>query len=366
MEKWVKGKLSLFQIGVAMIILLIGIFLVEQTKSVQKTSYFAEQVEAAQLMKTCLETIKEERLNRNIPIDKRLDPNQTGIIGEEFTKITTTLGNIDSKRTSSNPDFAALMLKYFKEINLKRGDVIAIGASGSFPGLILATLSAAKIMDLNPLIIYSVGASQYGANIPEFTFITMLEVLNIRKILPYNLLALSMGGNFDQAQGMYYPDSRQIIEDIIRDAGSHFINMNNIAENIQYRMKLYEKAAAGQNTKAFINIGGATPNYGNTEASLKYPNGLVLNELEIPDNGERGLIFEYQSVGIPVIHLLDIRDLAIKNGLPIDPIPFPEIGTTGVYHQKAYDRIMIFLVIIIEFLYIWWASKMNNKRIAER
>jgi len=113
MEKWVKGKLSLFQIGVAMIILLIGIFLVEQTKSVQKTSYFAEQVEAAQLMKTCLEIIKEERLNRNIPIDKRLDPNQTGIIGEEFTKITTTLGNIDSKRTSSNPDFAALMLNCY-------------------------------------------------------------------------------------------------------------------------------------------------------------------------------------------------------------------------------------------------------------
>jgi len=71
-------------------------------------------------MKTCLETIKEEQLKRNIPIDKKLDPNQTGIMGEDFTKITTTLGNIDSKITSSNPDFAAQMVKYFKEINFKK------------------------------------------------------------------------------------------------------------------------------------------------------------------------------------------------------------------------------------------------------
>jgi poly-gamma-glutamate system protein len=362
MEKWVKGKLSLFQIGVAMVILLVGLFLVEQTKSVQNTSYFTEQVEAAQLMKTSLQTIKEERLKRNIPIDNKLDPNQTGIIGEEFTKITTTLGNIDSKRTSSNPDFAALMVKYFKEINLKKGDVIAIGASGSFPGLILAALSAANTMELVPLIIYSVGSSQYGANIPEFTFVSMLDILNQEEVLPYQLLAISMGGNSDQAQDMYYPDSQETIEKIIKDSGVDSIDINSIAENIKYRMQLYEKAAAGRIIKVFINIGGATPNYGNTIDSLNYPNGLVLNGPEIPDNVERGLIFEYQNLGVPVIHLLDIRDLAIKNRLPIDPMPLPEIGSGGAYQQKTYNKMIIYLVILIEFFYIFWALKIKHKR----
>ncbi|GAH22597.1 unnamed protein product, partial [marine sediment metagenome] len=91
-------------------------------------------------------------------------------------------------------------------------------------------------------------------------------------------------------------------------------------------MQLYRAASNGKSIKAFVNIGGTTPNYGNTLASITYPNGLVINGPKIPDHPERGLIFEYQNLGIPIIHLLNIRDLAVKNGLPIDPIPLPEIG----------------------------------------
>jgi poly-gamma-glutamate system protein len=360
MKNWVKGKLSLLQISLAVAILIAGLLLVEHTKSVQTNPYFDEQAKAAELMKISLQTIKEEQLKRNILVDQKIDPNQTGVIGADFTKITTTLGNLDSKRTSSNPAFAALMIKYFKEINLTKGDVIAIGASGSFPGLIIAVLSAAKTMEIEPLIIYSVGSSQYGANIPEFTFVSMLDILNERGIFPYRLLAISMGGILDQAQGMYYPDSREIIEKIIRDSGVYFININNMTENIKHRMKLYNQEAAEQDIKAFINIGGATPNYGKTDASLNYPNGLVTNGPEIPEHSERGLIFEYQNLGVPVIHLLNIRELALRNGIPIDPIPFPEIGAGGVYQQKIYKKELIFLVIVAELLYLFWALKRNK------
>jgi poly-gamma-glutamate system protein len=306
-------------------------------------------------MKSSLEAIKEERLKRAIRLDLSLDPNQTGIIGEEYTELTTTLGNLEAKRTSSNPAFAALLVKYFKEANLKKGDAIAIGASGSFPGLILATLSAIKALELEPLLIYSIGSSEYGANIPEFTFVPMLDSLNKRNILPYHLLAISMGGYLDQAQGMFYPDSREIIEKMAQDSGTHFINIDSIEENIQYRMQLYKKAAFDRPIKAFVNIGGATPNYGNTATSITYPNGLVINGPKIPDHPERGLIFEYQSLRIPIIHLLNIRDLAAKNGLPIDPIPLPEIGEGGVYRQTSYNKVIIFLVIGIEFFYLFWA-----------
>ena len=355
MKSWIKGKLSLIYLFWALMILLVGLLLVEQTKFVQPTSHYTEQIQAAQLMKSSLEVIKEERLKRAIPLDVRLDPNQTGIIGEEYTQLTTTLGNLEAKRTSSNPAFAALLVKYFKEANLKKGDVFAIGASGSFPGLILATLSAAKALELEPLLIYSIGSSEYGANIPEFTFVPMLDSLNKSNIFPYHLLAISMGGYLDQTKGMFYPDSREIIEKIVQDSVAYFINIDNIEENIQYRMQLYKKAAADRPIKAFVNIGGATPNYGNTAASITYPNGLVMNGPKIPDHPERGLIFEYQSLRIPIIHLLNIRDLAAKNGLPIDPIPLPEIGEGGVYRQTSYNKVIIFLVIGIEFFYLFWA-----------
>ena len=355
MKSWIKGKLSLICLFWAVFILLAGLLLVEKTKFVQPTFYYTEQIQAAQLMKSSFEAIKEERLKRAILVDVGLDPNQIGIIGEEYTQLTTTLGNLEAKRTSSNPAFAALLVKYFKEANLKKGDAIAIGASGSFPGLILATLSAVKALELKPLLIYSIGSSEYGANIPEFTFIPMLDSLIKRNILPYHLLAISMGGYLDQAQGMFYPDSREIIEKIAQDSGTHFINIGSIEENIQYRMQLYKKAADDRPIKAFVNIGGATPNYGDTPASITYPNGLVTNGPKIPGHPDRGLIFEYQNLGVPIVHLLNIRDLAVKNGLPIDPMPLPEIGEGGVYHQTSYNKVIIFLVIGSEFFYLFWA-----------
>lgn len=361
MNSWIKGKLSLIYIFWALIILLVGLLLVEQTKFIQPTSYYTEQIQAAQLMKNSLETIKKERLQRAIPLDVGLDPNQTGIIGKEYTKLTTTLGNLEAKRTSTNPAFAALLVKYFKEANLKKGDVIAIGASGSFPALIVAALSAARVLGLEPLLIYSVGSSEYGANIPEFTFVQMLDGLNEKNIIPYKLLAISMGGYLDQAEGMFYPDSREIIEKIVQDSGTFVIDANNIEENILQRMQLYEKSAKGQSIKAFVNIGGTTPNYGNTNASITYPNGLVIHGPKIPDHPERGLIFEYQNLGIPIIHLLNIRGLAVKNGLPIDPVPFPEIGEGGVYWRIAYNKYIIILVIGTVFLYLFWVLKIRHK-----
>lgn len=357
MNSWIKGKLSIIHLFWAVVILIVGLLIIEQTKFVQPTSYYNEQIQAAQFMKSSLEVIKEERLKRNIPLDVGLDPNQTGIIGEEYTQLTTTLGNLEAKRTSSNPAFAALLVKYFKEANLKKGEVIAIGASGSFPALIVATLSAAKALKLEPLLIYSIGSSEYGANIPEFTFIQMLEVLNKKNILPYTLLAISMGGYLDQAEGMFYPDSQQTIRQICHTSRAYFIDIENIEENIKKRMKLYAKNDKGKSIRVFVNIGGATTNYGNTPVSITYPNGLVINGPRIPEHRERGLIFEYQNLGIPVIHLLNIRDLAAKNGLPIDPIPLPEVGKGGVYSRITYNKYIIILVIVIEFFYLFWALK---------
>ena len=170
-----------------------------------------------------------------------------------------------------------------------------------------------------------------------------------------------MGGDLDHAEGMFYPDSQDTIKKIVQDSGTLVIDADSIEENILQRMQLYKKSAKEQPIKAFVNIGGATPNYGNTNASITYPNGLVIDGPKIPDHPERGLIFEYQNLGIPIIHLLNIRDLAVKNGLPIDPTPLPEIGEGGVYWRIAYNKYFIILVIGIESLYLFWVLKTRHK-----
>ncbi|MGD9551835.1 MAG: poly-gamma-glutamate system protein [Candidatus Caldatribacteriota bacterium] len=359
MKNWVKYKISIKNLVIIFIIVMAGLVLAEISKVKIPTSYYQTQLEAARTMMDSLLVIREEREKRGIPIDTKIDPNKTGIIGEEYTPLTTTLGNLEAKRTSANPDFAALMVKYFQQAGLEEGDIVAIGASGSFPGLIIATLSACKAMNITPLIIYSIGASEYGATIPAFTFIDMLKILNEKEILPYKLLAVSMGGNNDQAEAMFYPDAKELIMDIAQSADTIFINVTNLAENIQKRMELYQEAAANKAISLFVNIGGASPNYGNTPASITYPNGLVINGPEIPDHPERGLIFEFQALEIPVIHLLNIRDLALKNGIPIDPVPLPEIGRSEVFFEYRYQKWIIIFTIFIALAYLIFLKRIK-------
>lgn len=290
-------------------------------------------------MQESLEAIKALRLGKDIPIDRELDPNGIGIIGAEFSAITTSIGNPEAKRTSTNPSFAALMVKYFKEAGLEPGDAIAVGASGSFPALIVATLSACKALDLRPITIYSIGASTYGANIPDCTFVDMLAHLNSEGIIPYRLSAVSLGGEGDAGANALLETGRETMREIARRSGARFIEADSVAASIRARLSVYEEEAAGSPIECFVNVGGATPNYGATPASLDFPNGLVMHGPILSLGPERGLIFEFAARGIPVINLIDVRDLALKHGLPIDPVPIPPVGTGGVYYSTTYHKL---------------------------
>jgi poly-gamma-glutamate system protein len=317
---------------------LIGLLLVQGTATVEKYPRFEQQVLAAQIMAESLGVVREARLNRGIPIDIDFDPNQTGLIGDASTLITTTLGNLEAKRTSTTPALAALMVRLFYEAGLEKGSSVAIGASGSFPGLIIATLSACAAMELEPLLFYSVGASMYGANVPHFTFIEMLRSLQVSGTLPYEVLAVSLGSNNDRGEGMFFPESQKMMMEIARSASAQLIFPENNAESVDERLALYAKFNGDRQPDIFVNIGGASPNMGNTNASLQVPSGLVTKAPVRTENPERGLIFEYLDQGIPVIHLLNIKELALEWGIVVDPVPFPPIGAEDVYYVTGYKH----------------------------
>lgn len=335
---WVKGRIPFPYLALALLISLAGLFVVESTKTQVKYRAYDKQVEAARLMEECLAEIKDLRVSLGIPINRELDPNETGMIGEEVTEITTSLGNLKAKRTSVNPAFAALMVRYFTEAGLREGDVVAIGASGSFPALIIATLSAARVMGLHPVLIYSIGASTYGANIPELTFVQMLERLRERGLLPYEISAVSMGGDGDRALSPIFETTQDTIRKIAQESRAEFIYEESLRASIERRMRIYDQAAAGRPIRCFVNIGGALPNYGNTPATMAFPNGLVMRAHVSSSHPERGLIFEYAARGIPVVNLIDVQDLALANGLPVDPVPVPKVGEGGVYLETRYSR----------------------------
>lgn len=300
------------------------------SKHQEHTAYADVQLAAAERMQRgeaiLLEVIQQE----GIAIED-IDLNQTGLIGPEWTPLTTTPGIEEAKRTSLDPNFAALLVRYFTEAGLEAGDKVAVGTSGSFPGLLMATLCAATQMDLDVDLIASFGSSMYGATRLEFNVCRILRILRENDVIDFELLAVSPGGNNDYGESALWPDSRDTIAALAAQEGVEYIDYNDIEKSIARRLELF-----GEDIDCFVNVGGASANSGTSAYTLDFPNGLVLDPPRIPTTANRGLMYEYAARGIPVINMLNVRQLAADNGLPYDPVPLSQPGEGGVYYHIVY------------------------------
>ncbi len=299
------------------------------------------------LMNAYLNTVASEKRSRNIEINEELDPNKTGLIGIEYSSITTTLGDLEAKRTSVNPDNAAMICSIFLEEGIKPGDTVAIGASSSFPGLLLATLAACETLDINPVFIVSFGASQYGANEPEFTIVDILKTLENNYGDLFKPAAVSFGGNDDIADDLD-EEARQFIRTKINSSGYPLLYEENLSENIMKRMDIYRKNAKTE-IKMFVNIGGAITNTGSSPESLNLKPGLNKEIENIPQTDERGVLYEFVSNNVPVLHLLYMKGLSIKYGLVWDPIPFKDNSYKNIINLDNSEK-QKYLIFFISYI----------------
>jgi poly-gamma-glutamate system protein len=355
------GRLGLVMATILAAYLLSHIFRVPAVSEMDRSDMMA----ASNTMISAMNVIQRVRIAMGLPIDVRLDPNSTGLIGVESSEITTTIGDPVSKRSSVNPDFAALTLRWFRELGLKEGDRIALSASGSFPGIFLAVLSACKTAGLQPVIMLSLGASEFGANIPGLSIVELLDILNREGVFEWKPHAISLGGDGDSGKSEFLTyDSRPRLEMIAGSTGYPVLSSAasiGIDKAVKERMGIYTKKGY---PRLFVNIGGAEVAYGSRSASLKLPNGLIhtlpssLRALA-PDR-KNGLIFEFLELGIPVIHFLDIKNLALAKGIPIDPVPLPKPGESALYKTEQPSRIPALIGIFVALLLLSpWANRLS-------
>lgn len=343
-------KQDLFIVLLSLITILF-LNLINHNKALVEDRYYQEKYEASLLMQTCLEEIKEEKIHRGIVIDPKYDINKTGIIGEEYNGITTTLGSLDSKRTSANPNFAAVMVELMKKAGFKAGDNLAVNFSSSFPALNIATLAASEILDLNLSIITSIGSSTWGGNNIDFTYLDMEEILYKKQLISNKTFAVSAGGQKDIGIDMDEIALKTIMGRM-RNYGKEIIREEELEKNIALRLDLYYKDA--QKIKGFINIGGNLVAFGDTLDSLDTKPGLIKNKTFKRTKGA-GLVQTFNLKGLPVIHILNVKDLANRYGLDIDPNYLPEVGKGQVYYSYKYNHILIigFIIFILVSLIIF-------------
>lgn len=280
--------------------------------------------EAADSMQAAMEVLAAYRMEHGLPIDFSTDINGTGLIGTFYSPTTTTVGNLEAKRTTTNPNMAAILVDLLLEAGVEAGDFIAVGASGSFPALILAAVAASQALDLRVGLIVSLGASQFGANLPELTWLDIEQILVDSGGPAVRTVAASLGGDLDVARDLSV-DARAQLQEKVETSGAFLIHESDLVRNVQQRMSIYQGVAEGASISAFVNVGGAWANMGVDASILSAAPGLIQFG-EFPDEEDRGVMHAMAAERVPVIHLLNISNLVGRYGLPWDPSPLPAPG----------------------------------------
>lgn len=333
---------------------IVGFATVERFPTQSREPYYKEKYAAAKIAREAFQTIRKERVKRRIRIDPETDIAQSGLIGLLVSPISTNAGSLVSKQTAINPNFAAMIVHDLRRGGVTNGDVVAIGYSGSFPAMNIAVLAAVEAMQLKPVIISSASSSQWGANDPRFTWLEMEKILFDAKIISTRSVAASLGGIEDRALGMR-KRGQAMLQREIEAHGITFLEPENFLDSVQKRMKIYEEQAAGAPIRAYINVGGGTTSVGRKAGKLSFKPGLnrkAPSKRMPPDS----IMGRFVTQGIPVIHVIKIKDLAAKYGFPLSPVATPAIGEGRVFKRLRpnpwYAGALLTTILVALYLFV--------------
>lgn len=259
------------------------------------------------------------------------DPNRTGLIGPDWSEIATTIGDLTAKRTATNPDLAAVIVRMLQDHGIRRGQTVGAVLSGSFVGANIATVAALEAMGLKVVIVSSIGASMYGAADPEFTWLDIETALAKAGIFKVRSVAVVAGG--ESAMGNSLSETgRKMLTAAAQRNGFELVAGSDFAA-IKEAVKAEFSRAAPEGLAALVSAGGAVLSIGTCADASRLPSGIVRGRQPCSD-GVPGFIHDLAEAGAPVLHILNMKRFALDRGLPYDPIPMPEIGN----NRKIYGR----------------------------
>jgi len=331
-------------LGLAVLALLLQ-SLLDATRAPMRQRDYELKLQAAEYAAEAYRVLQEHRQLDFAEVDLLNDPAGTGLIGPEFSQITNAQGNLESKLTSLNPNWAGVVVEEFRRAGLQQGDPVAVAISGSFPGLNIALFGALEAMRLRPVVITSVGASMWGANDPDFTWLDMEQVLFDAGVFTTRSSLASYGGGDDMGRGLS-PTGRSFIEMAAERNGVPLMQSENIEDAITLRMAFYEEQSRGRAYRCYVNVGGGLASLGSGNNRPALPSGLTF-DLGPHNWSRKGTLVLFSERGVPVVHLLRVQTLARDNGLPISPDYLALPGEGDVFVKNMYRfplALVVFLV----------------------
>jgi len=376
---WKPEGASQVQRALVAALAVVGLVAVEVFPSEEQQPHYAEKMLAARRAQDALEVIRDASEGRGLPLRPKTDPAASRMIGEVLSPITSGSGSLVSKQTSVNPNFAAVVVQWLKDLRIKSGDVVAVGVSGSFPAMNVAIYSALYELGIEPIIISSTAASQWGANDPNFTWLDMEAVLRKNDVFPYKSVAASLGGVGDDAIGLTKRGRRMLERAIERndmtfladieperkkidtadeEAAQPVANLGLVDQDrVRERMRVYYEAAGDRTIKAYVNVGGGTVSVGTKVGKRKFMPGVNLRPPKGIDEMPPSVLGAFLETGVPGIHLTRIIDLAEEYGLEIAPRIMPEVGTGDIFQKRQPNRWLAGIVLALILLSLFVAAR---------
>ena len=340
-----RGLLVIFAVSLGAL-LIVEHWVVEMRLRPDATAMHRAAALAAERM-TAVRTLKERRgLWAPAPYPEMRE----WMLGAPYSPITTTLGSREAKLTSTNPAFAALLVRWLHEAGVDTGDAVGVTLSGSFPALGIAALTAVEVVGARAVLVSSLGASSFGANQPEATWLDMEHWLVETAGLPAGSTVVTPGAEWDAGGGL--PEGGlDVMHAAARRCGVMLKIPGSLEEGIRLRTDLF----FSQGISALVNIGGGQTSLGTCPHASTLPTGYWPS-LPACSHAGRGVVERVAERGIPVIHLLNIRELAHRYGIPVgegrsreDPVAVYSERAVPTLHLAGIVGILVIIVHLRKF-----------------
>jgi len=325
------ARVSLLLLAIAMLSLWL---LSNPHTATPEEQWLWERVRAAQMH------LSEWRKKNGTQTLAEHDPWACGLIGLEWSGITTTLGDLEAKRTACNPAWAIQFTRWFEKLGLKAGDHVAVYSSASFPGLLLNAINAAEAMQLEPLLIVSLGSSTWGANHPDAPWPVLATELRRAGFINNKADFFTLGAGAELGHGLTLE-----YEALLRKAASETDTGLLTATDLESMVRLKTELLTAHQSRLLINIGGSQANLGDDDEILRLSRGLVpANE---KDRAGNGVIAHAMQNDIPVIHMLNIKSISSMVGIPYDSPPRLTAPTRASTWWSGAGLILFFAVLAV-------------------
>jgi poly-gamma-glutamate system protein len=285
-----------------------------------------QMLTAARMVQAAQAILLDEKKARGIWPGAKIDPNQTGMIGQEYTAMTTTAATLANKRTATQPDFAAALVKRIAALGVGKGDKVLVIQSGSFLGADIAIIAALEAIGAETILVPSLGSSQWGANDPDFNLMDILARLLDRGVIHTHPLALVLGGAGAEGRNME-PGMADFLRASVKRYGVTLVENDALPPIVDQLARLIDAAAGGrQNLKLMVKVGGSVISVGNCPENLKYETDIRPKSVGCSGTTP-GLLYLPGTENAPILHLLNMRVLSEQLGFAYDAAPLPAPGS---------------------------------------